>query len=740
MVKFIKELTNQKTIEEYYYDTFKNFLEKKEFEEAYGYLLRLLHKFPKDIELLEEAVHFCIFSWKRFDIGEQWLIKLAHLTNWWTKYLFLAEVELELENINKAKEYLYKAKELQKTQLKKTGDKKLKMAMSDLEYRIDMEGNLQRYIAQERKAHFVKTKKPLKQKKAKPKAEPIPIFSIPSYTIPVEIKPFDYGLFFQNKLPLKEALLLLDYVNLTLQKGFDELLCLKVIPNVNKYYYQIEAVRKVLKHFSGRVLLSDEVGLGKTIEAGMLIKEYLLRGMIKNVLILTPASLVSQWKEEMEAKFGLIFSTTDDPSFTNDPVGFWKQRFIIASINTAKSNKNMSAIMEEFYDLVIVDEAHHLRNRRTLSWGLVNQIKKRFIFLLTATPVQNNLIELFNLITLLKPGQFKTESQFKKEYLKKGSLKEGADKEKLRRLLREVMIRNTRSAIDLKLPKRFATTMRLEPTGLERKVYTEIEKYLRKNKFNKHTLSLLLREAGSSPYALKETLLKIEERDSIKDILVSIDGLFEISKPKALLEILLKNPNEKKVIFTQFTKTLDYIADMLTRSEIPHFVFRGDMSLSEKEMAIKGFKDDVPVLVSTEVGGEGRNIQFCNTIINFDLPWNPMKIEQRIGRLHRIGQTRDVFIFNLSTKETIEDYIIEILDSKINMFEMVVGEIEPILGHLGEDREFEDIIMEIWLNNSSQEGLKEGFEQLGTNLVKAKNEYLKTKALDSEIFGQDYEM
>ncbi|RJQ47921.1 MAG: ATP-dependent helicase, partial [Nitrospiraceae bacterium] len=158
-----------------------------------------------------------------------------------------------------------------------------------------------------------------------------------------------------------------------------------------------------------------------------------------------------------------------------------------------------------------------------------------------------------------------------------------------------------------------------------------------------------------------------------------------------------------------------------------------------KDSAIARFRSEIPVLVSTESGGEGRNMQFCNTIINFDLPWNPMRIEQRIGRLHRIGQSRDVFIFNLSVRETLEDYIIDILDNKINMFEMVIGEIEPILGHLGEDRDFEDIIMEIWLKCSDNESLKGGFERLGRDLVNAKKEYINAKAIDTEIFGDDYE-
>lgn len=180
--------------------------------------------------------------------------------------------------------------------------------------------------------------------------------------------------------------------------------------------------------------------------------------------------------------------------------------------------------------------------------------------------------------------------------------------------------------------------------------------------------------------------------------------------------------------------------DLLGREKIPHVAFSGNINVKQKDMAIERFRDEVSVLVSTESGGEGRNMQFCNTIINFDLPWNPMRIEQRIGRLHRIGQRRDVFIFNLSVKDTIENYIIDILDSKINMFEMVIGEIEPILGHLGEERDFEDIIIEIWLKSKDEDSLKYGFERFGDEMAKAKSEYLRAKAFDSEIFGEDYEM
>lgn len=754
------------------YRAYQRFLKKEEYRKAYRCLEKMLHEFPDDIELLEDIVTLCLFKWNKPDIGRNWLINLVKIRHLWTDYAMLSHVEAGLGNFGHAREYLKTALGLQKKQPWVKSKKGAKRLFSELEgfiklkeWNVMVEAESRNQIKnrekepKERSAEK-KTPEPIHLKvstsesgdnrRQKPEGVPGPslcnenTIQIPSYAISVKKDLFNEALFLpfleQGVSPLKEIQMFMDYMYLTIQGGFDELLCLNVINGVEKYWYQIETVKKALRHFHGRVLLCDEVGLGKTIEAGMLIKEYLMRGMVKNVLILTPSPLVSQWKEEMGAKFGVEFETTDDPEFAREPATFWRRRFIIASIHTAKSSKHMPRVIEQFYDLVVVDEAHHLRNRSTLAWKLVNQIKKRFIFLLTATPVQNNLIELFNLITLINPGLFKTEKQFKAEYLKKGNLKATADKERLRGLLRDVMIRNTRSAIDLKLPKRFATTVRLEPSATEREIYARINEYLKRQDFKKPMITLFLREVRSSPFALRQSLLGLDHKDDVKEIIDAIHSLDEICKGKALVEILLKSPDEKKIIFTQFIKSMDHMTDLLSKHGIPCVTFRGDMPSREKDAAIARFKEEIPVLVSTESGGEGRNMQFCNTIINFDLPWNPMRIEQRVGRLHRIGQTRDVFIFNLSVKETIEDYVIEILDGKINMFEMVIGEIEPILGRLGEDRDFEDIIMEIWLKSGDKERLKDGFEHLGDELVKAKSEYLAAKALDNEILGEDYEI
>jgi len=258
----------------------------------------------------------------------------------------------------------------------------------------------------------------------------------------------------------------LDLAHLSLMSGFDELICLDQL-RIDRYWYQIETVRKVLKYFRGRVLLADEVGLGKTIEAGMLLKEYMLRGLVRRTLVLVPPALVSQWREELLTKFDIVSRTTDDVNQKPTPAFWRRQGVVVASINLAKSKTHTESVTRSEWDLVIVDEAHHLKNRSTLNWKLVNSLKKRFIFLLTATPVQNNLIELYNLLTLLMPGVLKTEAQFKKEYVLPGNPRMPKNPESLRSLLQEVMVRNIRSVVDVKLPRRYATTVIVEPSPRE---------------------------------------------------------------------------------------------------------------------------------------------------------------------------------------------------------------------------------------------------------------------------------
>ena len=152
---------------------------------------------------------------------------------------------------------------------------------------------------------------------------------------------------------------------------------------------------------------------------------------------------------------------------------------------------------------------------------------------------------------------------------------------------------------------------------------------------------------------------------------------------------------------------------------MPFALFAGDMSGPQKDAAVDGVPRPGAVLLCTESGGEGRNLQFCNTLINFDIPWNPMAIEQRIGRIDRIGQTREVFIFNLVTAGTIEDEVLRILDEKINMFELVVGEVGAILGEMDEQQEFSTLVLDAWLQGTEQ-GRADAFARLENQLLAAR--------------------
>jgi len=166
--------------------------------------------------------------------------------------------------------------------------------------------------------------------------------------------------------------------------------------------------------------------------------------------------------------------------------------------------------------------------------------------------------------------------------------------------------------------------------------------------------------------------------------------------------------------------------------------YNGEMDTASKNQAIADFEHRAQVLLSTEAAGEGRNLQFCRNMINFDIPWNPMRIEQRVGRIHRVGQTRDVRIYNLSARGTVEDYLLEILDQKLNMFELVIGEMDMILGQLSDERDFEDLLVDIWVSARTGEELNAGFNKLGETLLQARKAHQQSQEYDEALFGEDF--
>jgi superfamily II DNA/RNA helicase len=206
------------------------------------------------------------------------------------------------------------------------------------------------------------------------------------------------------------------------------------------------------------------------------------------------------------------------------------------------------------------------------------------------------------------------------------------------------------------------------------------------------------------------------------------------SKVRSLLKRIAAFGGEKCIVFTQFRSTQDSIVEALRETGIEPAVFHGELGWREKEEALDYFRTVAPVLVSTEAGGEGRNLQFCRIVINYDLPWNPMRVEQRIGRVHRLGQEHPVRVVNLVARGTIEAYVLEILDRKIRMFELVVGEIEEILGAWQPHGSFEDEVFRRWTESSDPRVRKRRFAELAQHLVFARRRYQEQKDRQNLLF------
>lgn len=535
---------------------------------------------------------------------------------------------------------------------------------------------------------------------------------------------------------------------LSMRPGFEELLAQNVVP-FTPFDYQLRTARYSLQQLRGRALLGDEVGLGKTIEAGLIALEYIQRGLAERVLVLTPPSLVEQWLEELHRKFLLDFTAYDDPRFRAADNGWQQFSKVVASLDTAKRSPHSEKILEQHYDLVIVDEAHRLKNRNTQAWKFANALSKRYLLLLTATPVQNDLEELYNLVTLLRPGQLGSPSQFKRRYLVRGDSRQPQNVTELRKLSAEVMIRNRRADVQIQLPPRTAETLVLEMSSSEREMYRRLSEWVgqeyRAGRMSKLLLKTLQQQAGSSPHALFSTLETLQRRGHLEaggglELKERAGKLQEENdlgtKAGSLVELLSGTP-EKTIVFTAFQNTLEYLGRCLRDAGLSVAEFHGQMGRAQKDEAVRSFAEESQVLLSTESGGEGRNLQVCHTLVNYDLPWNPMRIEQRIGRLHRIGQKHEVTIYNLSLSGTVESELLDVLDRKINLFELVVGELDMILGELKPDREFEDVIMDIWAGSSSGRSADEGFEELGEQLVEARQRYESAVEYDSELFGEE---
>jgi SNF2 family DNA or RNA helicase len=548
----------------------------------------------------------------------------------------------------------------------------------------------------------------------------------------------------------------LEAARLATQAGFDRLIALPLVREIEPLEHQIRTVKTVLRRFRGRAMLCDEVGLGKTIEAGLVLSELMIRGLVRSVLVLVPPSLIEQWQGEMRRKFAIELISHDDPSFRGQGSAAWTGfDRVIASIHTAKREPHRSAIQARKWDMVIVDEAHHLRNRNTQLWKFASEVQKQFILLLTATPVQNNLEELFNLVTLLEPGLLSTSRQFLRHFVDRRDKLTPRNVDELHGLLAEVMIRNRRSTVGLQFTRRWAKTERIALSSPEQALYRDVTDFVRGHlratatkeaaSLSRMALVTLQMAMGSSSQAAAGTLRKMAEhprlgaadRRRLEDLAGRAADQHESTKARRLLE-LLSDYRDKMVIFTQFRATQEMLRARLAGAGHDVAVFHGGLSRLEKEAAIERFRGPARLLLCTEAGSEGRNLQFAHAVCNFDLPWNPMRIEQRIGRLSRIGQTHDVHVFNLVAAGTAEAVVLHLLDAKLAMFELVIGEIDTILGDLDDDREFQDVVADLWAESDDLDDFSKRVDALGDRILEAKRAYLERRRQDDRLFGNRF--
>ncbi len=596
--------------------------------------------------------------------------------------------------------------------------------------------------------------------------------------------------------------------------------------------HQISVAHFLLQQPEARMILADEVGLGKTIEAGIYIKEMLARRLARRVLIISPASLASQWEFEMSNKFNLAFTRLTSQLFKQIDVDYQTGHYIhqktgeeftlcSVSLQFARLPQCSKKLLQIEWDIVIFDEAHHLRRylanaktelyRSTLAFELAEQLaeKSKNMLLLTATPIQLHSFDLYSLICVLNPyrfpnfDSFETErknlvllnlvvkqllnftrisaferssltynilnflpnynkSELDRNLTKKSFRQQLVSKLEKHHFLSDFVIRNRRKrAFPNHKIKRVAQVIDVTLTPEELQVYNKIHLYLAKiysQNFEGTTtgmgfvMVILQKLLTSSVPAILKSLKKriqyLEENEDMltkfqTDIVINSEfqddeldlgmdlGVEEFDledryiyyerkhkmKPKKPTELNLKqhvkilkefvtdltdltvdskvnelqriiadifkqNPKEKIIIFTQFKATLFYLSSLFQKSGLIVAHFHGDLDEKQKNREVQKFKGHAQILLSTEIGGEGRNFQFCHIVVNYDLPWNPMRLEQRIGRLDRIGQTKDVIIFNFYIAGTVESSIVNAIIDRIHLFEESIGSLEPILGGL----------------------------------------------------------
>ena len=554
---------------------------------------------------------------------------------------------------------------------------------------------------------------------------------------------------------------------------FDTLLAPRVLyDRVRPHPYQLHVVEQVLREKAPAAILADEVGLGKTIEAGLIYKELALRGIVRSTLVLAPKALLSQWQEELRERFDEDFVLTDERRFR----GFDQEDRVICSL--PQFVRSFDRIGARPWDMLIVDEAHLLANPESKRRRSVGLLRARWRLLLTATPVANKLTDLYSLVELVAPGRLGTVREFEAEYVADPGTARIIRPQRvsdLRTLVRDVTCRTRRTETDIAFTRRTVFTRSIPATPEEDALIGDVTEYLRAlyrrlpspawratatrarggaggqsptgaAKVNRgaviREIMALQQSLSSSPHAIEQSLRRRAERhEEERDALLALAdrcGQVVSAKERLLLDMLDEIGSEAALIFTLRLETAARLRAVIAARGRSAECYVGALSREERERLVEDFNSGaVETLIATDAGAEGLNLQQrCHIVVNYDLHWNPMRIEQRIGRVHRLGQTRDVAVYNFALRDTIDEYVLRLLYQKINLFTMTIGALETVLSEVQEGEiDFEDRILDILLSSSNRDALSLEVEALGVELEQARDRQHEAESFTVGVLG-----
>lgn len=601
--------------------------------------------------------------------------------------------------------------------------------------------------------------------------------------------------------------------------------------------HQVDAALFAFRNpLSNGVILADEVGLGKTIEAGLVIAQKWAERK-RRILIIVPANLRKQWHQELQEKFGIDGLILEGDSYKkakkkgiSNPFDV-EEKIIICSYQFAKAKAD--DIQMVIWDLAIIDEAHRLRNvykkGNKIAKAIREALGSTFKVLLTATPLQNSLLELYGMVSIVDEKVFGDLDSFRIKYSR---LNDNLSFNELRRRIKPVCKRTLRKDVEAYVPytKRIAMVETFTPSSDEQELYRLVSAYLQRPNLNalpsgqRQLISMVMwKLLASSSFAIAGALGSIRKRlledlteTSLSDDIASeyeaflstkdewdenddystpvcnrqsiLDEVEELGKYQELAENIRENSKalalqkaltvafkklesfgakEKAIIFTESRKTQEYLLKELKNSNYKEGIvlfngtnndaqakkiyknwllkhegsdkITGSKTADTRAALVEYFKEQGKIMIATEAAAEGVNLQFCSLVINYDLPWNPQRIEQRIGRCHRYGQKHDVVVLNfIDSTNPADQRVHELLKIKFNIFDGVFGASDEVLGAIESGVDFERRIKRIYDTCRNPSEIKNAFDKLQQDLAHEINaQMVNTREQLFENFDED---